>query len=129
MPVPVALTWHCIGAPGFGAVLPANRLLSMVSVGEPKITAANPVAPLPAKVQFAMLPPPPKQGGGLSALVFYLILGLLLSGTKLRQALYEGADIPAEFSRPEVLEVLRAYYAGLAEDEKVEVKLSGHSGR
>jgi sulfate adenylyltransferase len=54
---------------------------------------------------------------------------LLLSGTKLRKMLSEGADVPAEFSRPEVLEILRAYYGGLAEGEKVEVKLSGHSGR
>jgi sulfate adenylyltransferase len=54
---------------------------------------------------------------------------LLLSGTKLRKMLSEDAEVPAEFSRPEVLEVLRAYYAGLAEDEKVEVKLSGHSAR
>jgi sulfate adenylyltransferase len=54
---------------------------------------------------------------------------LLLSGTKLRKMLSEDSDVPAEFSRPEVLEVLRAYYAGLADDEKVEVKLSGHSGR
>lgn len=54
---------------------------------------------------------------------------LLLSGTKLRKMLSEGSDVPAEFSRPEVLEVLRAYYAGLAEHEKVEVKLSGHSAR
>jgi len=54
---------------------------------------------------------------------------LLLSGTKLRKMLSENSEVPAEFSRPEVLEVLRAYYAGLADDEKVEVKLSGHSGR
>ncbi len=54
---------------------------------------------------------------------------LLLSGTKLRKMLSEGSDVPAEFSRPEVLEVLRAYYAGLAQHEKVEVKLSGHSAR
>lgn len=54
---------------------------------------------------------------------------LLLSGTKLRKMLSEDAEVPAEFSRPEVLEVLRAYYGGLAEHEKVEVKLSGHSGR
>ncbi len=54
---------------------------------------------------------------------------LLLSGTKLRKMLSEDAEVPAEFSRPEVLEVLRAYYAGLAEHERVEVKLSGHSGR
>ena len=54
---------------------------------------------------------------------------LLLSGTKLRKMLSENSEVPAEFSRPEVLEILRAYYAGLAESEKVEVKLSGHSGR
>ena len=52
---------------------------------------------------------------------------LLLSGTKLRKMLSEGGDVPAEFSRPEVLAVLRAYYGGLT--EKVEVKLSGHSAR
>ncbi|HHM05610.1 MAG TPA: sulfate adenylyltransferase [Gammaproteobacteria bacterium] len=54
---------------------------------------------------------------------------LLLSGSKLRKALSEGSQVPAEFSRPEVLQILRDYYAGLAEHEKVEVKLSGHSAR
>jgi len=54
---------------------------------------------------------------------------LLVSGTKLRKWLSEGAEVPAEFSRPEVLEILRSYYAGIEESEKVEVKLSGHSGR
>jgi sulfate adenylyltransferase len=54
---------------------------------------------------------------------------LLLSGTKLRKLLSEDSEVPAEFSRPEVLEILRAYYAGLATDERVEVKLTGHSGR
>jgi sulfate adenylyltransferase len=54
---------------------------------------------------------------------------LMLSGTKLRKMLSEGGEVPAEFSRPEVLEVLRTYYASLAEHEKVEVKLSGHSAR
>lgn len=54
---------------------------------------------------------------------------LLLSGTKLRKALSEGQDVPGEFSRPEVLAVLREYYGGLAEHEKVEVKLAGHSAR
>ncbi|BAU50099.1 sulfate adenylyltransferase [Sulfurifustis variabilis] len=52
---------------------------------------------------------------------------LLLSGTKLRKMLSEGGEVPAEFSRAEVLEILRAYYAGLT--EKVEIKLSGHSAR
>lgn len=46
---------------------------------------------------------------------------LLLSGTMLRKSLSEGADVPAEFSRPEVLAILREYYSGL--EEKVEVKL------
>jgi len=54
---------------------------------------------------------------------------LLVSGTKLRKWLSEGSPVPAEFSRPEVLEVLREYYAGLAAHEKVEVKLAGHSAR
>ncbi|MHB8742263.1 MAG: sulfate adenylyltransferase [Sulfuricaulis sp.] len=52
---------------------------------------------------------------------------LLLSGTKLRKMLSEGGEVPAEFSRAEVLTVLRAYYGGLT--EKVEVKLTGHSAR
>ncbi len=52
---------------------------------------------------------------------------LLLSGTKLRKALSENADVPTEFSRPEVLAILREYYAGLT--EKVEIKLSGHSAK
>jgi sulfate adenylyltransferase len=54
---------------------------------------------------------------------------LLVSGTKLRKWLSEGSPVPAEFSRPEVLEMLREYYAGLEEHEKVEVKLAGHSAR
>ena len=54
---------------------------------------------------------------------------LLVSGTKLRKWLSEGSPVPAEFSRPEVLEILREYYAGLDAGEKVEVKLTGHSGR
>lgn len=53
---------------------------------------------------------------------------LLLSGTKLRKALSEGEDVPFEFSRPEVLTILREYYDSLKEGEKVEVKLTGHSG-
>ncbi|MHB1950028.1 MAG: sulfate adenylyltransferase [Acidiferrobacteraceae bacterium] len=54
---------------------------------------------------------------------------LLLSGTKLRKALSEGSDVPKEFSRPEVLAILREYYANLKDDERVEVKLSGHSAK
>ncbi|MFA5530130.1 MAG: sulfate adenylyltransferase [Thiohalomonadaceae bacterium] len=52
---------------------------------------------------------------------------LLLSGTKLRKMLSEDAEVPAEFSRPEVLAILREYYGGLT--EKVEVKLTGHSAK
>jgi len=54
---------------------------------------------------------------------------LLLSGTKLRKALSEGSEVPDNFSRPEVLKILREYYASLADHEKVEVTLSGHSGK
>ncbi|MHB1515697.1 MAG: sulfate adenylyltransferase [Acidiferrobacteraceae bacterium] len=54
---------------------------------------------------------------------------LLLSGTKLRKALSEGSEVPNEFSRPEVLAILRNYYANLKDDERVEVKLSGHSAK
>lgn len=54
---------------------------------------------------------------------------VLVSGTKLRKALSENGDVADNFSRPEVLEILRAYYAGLKEDEKVEVKLTGHSAK
>jgi sulfate adenylyltransferase len=38
---------------------------------------------------------------------------LQVSGTQLRKWLEEGSDVPPEFSRPEVLEILRAYYAKL----------------
>jgi len=48
---------------------------------------------------------------------------LLLSGTMLRKTLSEGGEVPADFSRPEVLKILQAYYAGL--EEKVEIKLHG----
>jgi sulfate adenylyltransferase len=37
---------------------------------------------------------------------------LQVSGTQLRKWLSEGSPVPAEFSRPEVLAILRAYYAG-----------------
>ena len=54
---------------------------------------------------------------------------LLVSGTKLRKWLSEGQPVPNEFSRPEVLSILREYYASLDESERVEVRLSGHSAR
>ncbi len=38
---------------------------------------------------------------------------LQVSGTQLRKWLSEGSEVPAQFSRPEVLEILRAYYATL----------------
>jgi len=50
---------------------------------------------------------------------------LILSGTKLRKMLSEGEDVPDHFSRPEVLEILRAYYSGLT--EKVEIKTHKYS--
>jgi sulfate adenylyltransferase len=54
---------------------------------------------------------------------------LLVSGTKLRKWLSDGDPVPPEFSRPEVLDILRDYYGGLEEGEKVAVKLTGHSAR
>ena len=54
---------------------------------------------------------------------------LLLSGTKLRKALSEGVEVPMHFSRPEVLAILREYYAGLKDEDRVEVKLAGHSAK
>ncbi|HCI12693.1 MAG TPA: sulfate adenylyltransferase [Gallionellaceae bacterium] len=38
---------------------------------------------------------------------------LQVSGTQLRKMLSEGEEVPTEFSRPEVLEILREYYASL----------------
>ena len=54
---------------------------------------------------------------------------LLVSGTKLRKWLSEGSEVPAEFSRPEVLKILREYYATIDKADRVEVKLTGHSAR
>lgn len=48
---------------------------------------------------------------------------VILSGTKLRKALSEGAEVVDHFGRDEVLTHLRAYYEGLT--EKVEVKMQG----
>lgn len=50
-----------------------------------------------------------------------------VSGTKLRKALSEDEEVPENFSRPEVLQILRDYYAGIAFDERAEVKLVGAS--
>jgi sulfate adenylyltransferase len=54
---------------------------------------------------------------------------VLVSGTKLRKALSEGEAVEDNFSRPEVLDILRAYYAGLSDEDNVEVTLSGHSAK
>jgi sulfate adenylyltransferase len=48
---------------------------------------------------------------------------LLLSGTLLRKLMSEGKPVPAEFSRPEVIAILKEYYDTL--EQKVEVKLHG----
>ena len=48
---------------------------------------------------------------------------VILSGTKLRKALSEGAEVVDHFGRDEVLEHLRKYYGSLT--EKVEVKMQG----
>ena len=48
---------------------------------------------------------------------------LLLSGTMLRKLMSEGKPVPAEFSRPEVIAILKEYYDSL--EEKVEVALHG----
>jgi len=46
---------------------------------------------------------------------------ILLSGTKLRKMLSEGEEVSTQFSRQEVIDILKAYYQGLT--EKVEIKL------
>ncbi len=46
---------------------------------------------------------------------------VILSGTKLRKALSEGAEVPDHFGREEVLAILRDYYENLT--EKVEIKM------
>jgi sulfate adenylyltransferase len=54
---------------------------------------------------------------------------LHVSGTQLRKWLSEGSPVPAEFSRPEVLDVLRSYYASLAQGVKAGLDIAGHSSR
>ena len=48
---------------------------------------------------------------------------LLISGTMVRKTLSEGTELPAEFSRPEVVKILQEYYQSL--EQKVEIKLHG----
>jgi sulfate adenylyltransferase len=50
---------------------------------------------------------------------------LLLSGTMLRKMLSEGKPVPAEFSKPEVIAILREFYEKLEAEDKVEIKLHG----
>ncbi|MBI4705274.1 MAG: sulfate adenylyltransferase [Deltaproteobacteria bacterium] len=50
---------------------------------------------------------------------------LMLSGTMLRKLMSEGKHVPKEFSRPEVIAVLKEYYDHL--EQKVEIKLHGHA--
>jgi len=52
---------------------------------------------------------------------------LMLSGSKLRQLLSENQEVPDNFSRPEVVKILREYYLEIKDNEKVEHK--GHSVR
>ncbi|WP_227429504.1 sulfate adenylyltransferase [Psychrobacter sp. I-STPA6b] len=52
-----------------------------------------------------------------------------VSGTKLRKALSEDEPVPDNFSRPEVLAILRNYYAGIAKEDRAEVKLTGASAQ
>jgi sulfate adenylyltransferase len=40
-----------------------------------------------------------------------------ISGTEQRAMLAEGAEVPLEFSRPEVVKILREYYRGLTENQ------------
>jgi sulfate adenylyltransferase len=54
---------------------------------------------------------------------------LHVSGTQLRKWLQEGNDVPVEFSRTEVLDILREYYAGIDTAGKVGIGLSGPSAR
>jgi sulfate adenylyltransferase len=49
---------------------------------------------------------------------------LIISGTRLREMLSAGEHVDEHFSRPEVLAILRDYYAGL--DGRVETALPSH---
>ncbi len=50
---------------------------------------------------------------------------VILSGTKLRKALSEGAEIVDHFGRDEVLDHLKEYYASLSSDQNIKVKMQG----
>ena len=50
---------------------------------------------------------------------------LMLSGTVVRKTLSEGGELDPDFSRPEVLAILKDYYQTLDAQSKVDVKLHG----
>jgi sulfate adenylyltransferase len=50
---------------------------------------------------------------------------LLLSGTLLRKLMSENKPVPPEFSKPEVIAILKQYYATLQGEDKIEVELHG----
>ena len=50
---------------------------------------------------------------------------LLLSGSLLRKLMSEGKPVPAEFSKPEVIAILKQYYDTVQEEDKIEVRLHG----
>ena len=52
---------------------------------------------------------------------------LQVSGTQLRKSLSEGAQVPPEFSRPEVVAVLREHYADIDAPKNAAAKTAGHS--
>ena len=45
----------------------------------------------------------------------------MLSGTLLRKLMSEGKPVPKEFSKPEVIEVLKEYYDLIEKKEKIEL--------
>lgn len=48
---------------------------------------------------------------------------VILSGTRLRKLLSERQPVPDHFGRPEVLDILREYYAGLSDAERPVIRL------
>jgi sulfate adenylyltransferase len=54
---------------------------------------------------------------------------LQVSGTQLRKSLSEGSEVPPEFSRPEVLAILREYYAALDRKPSPEPALARAAAR
>jgi sulfate adenylyltransferase len=54
---------------------------------------------------------------------------LQVSGTQLRKSLSEGSEVPPEFSRPEVLAILREYYAELDRKSSPQPALAQQAAR